>query len=87
MNCLLSCLSLILLLLALTNPQPALQDQADKEEGGEVLTEDPALHAKRSKFLNKNYLLYLRNKFHTFFPARSMKDRYKVTERTERSID
>ena len=86
MNCLVSCLTLLLLLLALTNPQPTLQDQADQEQG-EVLTEDPALHVKRSKFLNKNYLLYLRNKFHTFFPARSMKDRYKVTERIERSID
>ena len=69
MTCsLFSCLTVLLLALQLC--------LAINLDGGE---EDLGLREeKRGKFLTRNYLLNLRNRFSPFFPTRYTKDRYKV---------
>ena len=78
----LTCLNLLLLLLLLA-VSSSLPLHHGEGEAGEHLQANHQTHHfnqdKRSKFYNRNYLLYLRNRIDPFFPIGDLTGRYKVT--------
>ena len=78
----LTCLNLLLLLLLLA-VSSSLPLHHGEGEAGEHLKANHQTHHfnqdKRSKFYNRNYLLYLRNRIDPFFPIGDLTGRYKVT--------
>ena len=72
---------LLSLLLSLSTSLPTEQHEDHQQAENQFQNEDlQQVSEKRSKFLNRNYLRYLKNKMAPFFPpTRKQNDRYKVS--------